>query len=109
MLGEVAGRTILDLMRGEAVSGSPVRIRRGRGVCLALQTIPHVLHVLVELAQGVAVGGHGEPVGVRDPYARSAGGVLGQGVYASRRLTAQPPECGSVLKKQTPGCPGRRP
>jgi hypothetical protein len=72
-------------------------------VCLSLQTIPHVLHVLVELAQGVPVGGNGEPVGVRDPYARSAGRVLGQGVYASRRLTAEPPECGSVLKKQTPG------
>jgi hypothetical protein len=85
-------------MPGEAVSDSPVRIRRGRVVCLALQTIPHVLHVLVELAQGVAVGGYGEPVGVRDPYARSACGVLGQGVYASRRLTVQPPECGSVSR-----------
>ena len=62
-----------------------------------------MLHVLVELAQGVPVDRYGEPVGVRDPYARSAGGVFRQGVYASLRLTAEPPECGSVLKKQTPG------
>ena len=62
-----------------------------------------MLDVLLELAQGVAVGGNGESVGVRDPSARSAGGVLEQGVDASRRLTAQPPECGSVLKKQAPG------
>ena len=62
-----------------------------------------MLHVLVDLAQGIPVGGNGEPVGVRDPYARSAGRVLGQGVYASRRLTTEPPKCGSVLKKQTPG------
>src|ERR671913_2377915 len=56
-----------------------------------------MLDVLVELAQGVAVGGYGEPVGVRNPYARSAGCVLGQDVYASRRLTAEPSERGSVF------------
>jgi hypothetical protein len=61
-----------------------------------------VLHVLVELAQGVPVGVYGEPVGVRDPYARSAGRVLGQGVDASRWVAAEPPERGDVLKKQTP-------
>src|SRR5215208_5157518 len=74
------------------------RIRWGRRVGLSLQAAHHVLHVLVELAQGVPVGGHGEPVGVRDPYPRSAGGVLGQGVYASRRLTADPSERGDVLR-----------
>jgi hypothetical protein len=44
------------------------------------------------------VGGHGEPVGVRDPFARNAGSVLRQGVDASRRVTAEPAKRGGVLR-----------
>jgi hypothetical protein len=43
---------------------------------LPFETVHGALHVLVELAQSAPVRGHGEPVGVRDPFTRNAGCVL---------------------------------
>ena len=50
-----------------------------RGVSLtpeAFYHALHVLHVLVDLAQGVPVGNHGETIGVRDPLTLDSHCVL---------------------------------
>ena len=47
-----------------------------RGVSLTPEAFDHALHVLVDLAQGVPVGNHGETIGVRDPLTLDSHRVL---------------------------------